>query len=36
MTLETARRALEEMAKAQMLDKDGMSEIEIGLRANGK
>ena len=30
------RRALEEMAKAQMLDKTGMGEIEIGLRANGK
>jgi glutamate synthase (NADPH/NADH) large chain len=30
------RRALEEMAKAQMLDKTGMGEIEIGLGANGK
>lgn len=30
------RRALEEMAKAQVLDTTGMGEIEIGLRANGK
>jgi len=30
------RRALEEMARQQVLDKTGMGEIEIGLRANGK
>jgi glutamate synthase (NADPH/NADH) large chain len=30
------RRALEEMARQQVLDKTGLGEIEIGLRANGK
>jgi glutamate synthase (NADPH/NADH) large chain len=30
------RRALEEMAKAQVADKSGLGEIEIGLRGNGK
>jgi glutamate synthase (NADPH/NADH) large chain len=30
------RRALEEMARQQVLDKTGFGEIEIGLRANGK
>ena len=31
------RRALEEMAKAQLADKAGLGEIEIGLRSgNGK
>ncbi len=30
------RRALEEMARQQVLDKTGFAEIEIGLRANGK
>ncbi len=30
------RRALEEMARQQVLDRTGLSEIEIGLRANGK
>jgi glutamate synthase (NADPH/NADH) large chain len=29
------RRALEEMAKAQVADKTGLGEIEIGLRGNG-
>ncbi len=30
------RRALEEMAKAQIADKTGLGEIEIGIRGNGK
>ncbi len=30
------RRALEEMARQQVLDTTGLGEIEIGLRANGK
>ncbi|MGZ5862097.1 MAG: glutamate synthase-related protein, partial [Methyloceanibacter sp.] len=30
------RRALEEMARQQVLDRTGLGEIEIGLRANGK
>ena len=30
------RRALEEMAKAQLADRTGLGEIEIGLRGNGK
>ena len=30
------RRALEEMARRQSVDKAGLGEIEIGLRANGK
>jgi glutamate synthase (NADPH/NADH) large chain len=30
------RRALEEMARQQVLDKTGLGEIEIGLRTNGK
>jgi glutamate synthase (NADPH/NADH) large chain len=30
------RRALEKIAREQVLDKTGMGEIEIGLRANGK
>jgi glutamate synthase (NADPH/NADH) large chain len=29
------RRALEEMAKAQIADKTGLGEIEIGIRGNG-
>jgi glutamate synthase domain-containing protein 3 len=29
------RRALEEMAKAQIADKSGLGEIEIGIRGNG-
>jgi glutamate synthase (NADPH/NADH) large chain len=30
------RRALEEMARQQRVDKDGLGQIEIGLRGNGK
>jgi glutamate synthase (NADPH/NADH) large chain len=30
------RRALEEMARRQLVDKAGLGEIEIGLRGNGK
>ena len=30
------RRALEQMAKAQLADKTGLDQIEIGVRANGK
>jgi hypothetical protein len=29
------RRALEEMAKAQIADKSGLGEIESGIRGNG-
>jgi hypothetical protein len=30
------RRALEEMARQQSVEKTGLGEIEIGLRGNGK
>ena len=30
------RRALEEIARRQRADKDGLGEIEIGLRGNGR